>query len=120
MFPKKTEEVHALVDYSVKDHGYKNVNKVFVAKTIFKSSKDNAVCIGHLTHLNPIHINRAQYQDDINELMEALAEEKEQKDDKFYSKYSTTKEFTKFQIHLRTGKAYVKENNQHYETDVIG
>eukprot|EP00957_Ditylum_brightwellii_P067388 5116152-Ditylum_brightwellii.AAC.1 len=30
------------------------------------------------------------------------------------------KEFAKFQIHLRTGKAYAKENNQPYETDAIG
>eukprot|EP00957_Ditylum_brightwellii_P055186 4183441-Ditylum_brightwellii.AAC.1 len=87
---------------------------------IFKSSKDNTVCIGHLTHLNPICIDCAQYQDDINELMEALTDKKEQKDANFYRKHNTTKEFTKFQIHLRSGKAYVKENNQQYETNVIG
>eukprot|EP00957_Ditylum_brightwellii_P079805 6069339-Ditylum_brightwellii.AAC.1 len=91
-----------------------------MTKTTFKSSKDNAVCIGHLTHLNPIRIDCAQYQDDINELMEALADEKEQKNSKFYGKHNTTKEFAKFQIHLRTGKAYVKENNQRYETNMIG
>eukprot|EP00957_Ditylum_brightwellii_P028583 2159937-Ditylum_brightwellii.AAC.1 len=89
-------------------------------KMIFKSSKDNAVCTGHLTHLNLICIDCAQYQDDINELMEALAYKKEQKDAKFYKKHNTIKEFAKFQIHLRTGKAYVKENNHCYETDAIG
>eukprot|EP00957_Ditylum_brightwellii_P092279 7025863-Ditylum_brightwellii.AAC.1 len=52
--------------------------------------------------------------------MEALADEKEQKDSKFYGNHNTTKEFAKFQIYLRTGKAYVKENNQWYETDAIG
>eukprot|EP00957_Ditylum_brightwellii_P017161 1293869-Ditylum_brightwellii.AAC.1 len=52
--------------------------------------------------------------------MEALADKKEQKDAKFYGKHNTIKEFAKFQIHLRTGKAYVKENNQQYETDAIG
>eukprot|EP00957_Ditylum_brightwellii_P160266 12201132-Ditylum_brightwellii.AAC.1 len=52
--------------------------------------------------------------------MEALADKKELKDDKFYGKHNTTKEFAKFQIHLRTGKVYVKENNQRYETDAIG
>eukprot|EP00957_Ditylum_brightwellii_P058492 4435834-Ditylum_brightwellii.AAC.1 len=91
-----------------------------MTKTIFKSSKDNAVCIGHLTHLNPICINCAQYQDDIYKLMEALSDEKDQKDAKFYGKHNTTKEFAKLQIHLRIGKAYVKENNQRYETDAIG
>eukprot|EP00957_Ditylum_brightwellii_P009049 683800-Ditylum_brightwellii.AAC.1 len=91
-----------------------------MTKTIFKSLKDNAVCISHLTHLNPICIDCAQYQDDINELMEVLADEKEQKDEKIYGKHNTTKEFAKFQIHLRTGKAYAKENNQRYETDAIG
>eukprot|EP00957_Ditylum_brightwellii_P151712 11552986-Ditylum_brightwellii.AAC.1 len=74
--PQKPEEAHALVDCSVKAHGYKNismifhvilpisfhmfktliyqwlqVNKLFMMKTIFKSLKDKAVCIGHLTHL---------------------------------------------------------------------
>eukprot|EP00957_Ditylum_brightwellii_P111994 8540709-Ditylum_brightwellii.AAC.1 len=91
------------------------LNKLFMTKTIFNSSKDNAVCIGHLTHLNPIWFDGAQYQDDINELMEALADKEEQKDSKFYGKHNTTKEFAKFQIHLRTGKDYVKENNQQYE-----
>eukprot|EP00957_Ditylum_brightwellii_P108523 8277451-Ditylum_brightwellii.AAC.1 len=52
--------------------------------------------------------------------MEALSDEKEQKDLKFYRKYNTTKEFAKFQIHLRTRKAYVKENNQRYVTNAIG
>eukprot|EP00957_Ditylum_brightwellii_P172516 13134225-Ditylum_brightwellii.AAC.1 len=52
--------------------------------------------------------------------MEALADKKEQKDSKLYRKHNTTKEFTKFQIHLQTGKAYVKENNQWYETNAIG
>eukprot|EP00957_Ditylum_brightwellii_P182267 13886017-Ditylum_brightwellii.AAC.1 len=143
--PQKPEEAHALVDYSVKAHEYKNIsmifhimspilfhalkppiyqwlqlNKLFMTKTIFKSLKDNTVCISYLTHLNPIHIDRAQYQDDINALMEALADEKEQKDLKFYRKHNTTKEFAKFQIHLRAGKAYVKENNQRNETNAIG
>eukprot|EP00957_Ditylum_brightwellii_P148619 11315085-Ditylum_brightwellii.AAC.1 len=62
---------------------------------IFKSSKDNTVCIGCLTHLNLICIGRAQYQDDINELMKALADKKELKDDKFYSKHNITKELAK-------------------------
>eukprot|EP00957_Ditylum_brightwellii_P081796 6222815-Ditylum_brightwellii.AAC.1 len=91
-----------------------------MTKTIFKSLKNNAVCISHLTHLNLICIDHAQYQDDINELMEALVDEKEQKDAIIYRKHNTTKEFAKFQIHLRTGKAYVKENTQRYETDAIG
>eukprot|EP00957_Ditylum_brightwellii_P018904 1421563-Ditylum_brightwellii.AAC.1 len=91
-----------------------------MTKTIFKSSKDNAVCIGHCTHLNLISIDRARYQDDINKFMGALADKKEQKDSKFYRKHNTTKKFAKFRIHLRTGKAYVKENNQQYETDAIG
>eukprot|EP00957_Ditylum_brightwellii_P175160 13335487-Ditylum_brightwellii.AAC.1 len=52
--------------------------------------------------------------------MEVLADEKEQKDAKLYGKHNTTKEFAKFQTHLRTGKAYVKENNQRYKTEMIG
>eukprot|EP00957_Ditylum_brightwellii_P182883 13930303-Ditylum_brightwellii.AAC.1 len=78
-------------------------------KMIFKSLKDNTACLGHPTHMNRIRIDHAH---DINKLMEALADEKEQKDSKFLRKSNTTKEFAKFQIHLRTGKAYVKENNQ--------
>eukprot|EP00957_Ditylum_brightwellii_P205916 15345982-Ditylum_brightwellii.AAC.1 len=52
--------------------------------------------------------------------MEALADEKELKDNKFYDKHNTTKEFAKFQTHLRTGKAYIKEDNKRYKTDMIG
>eukprot|EP00957_Ditylum_brightwellii_P092916 7074873-Ditylum_brightwellii.AAC.1 len=52
--------------------------------------------------------------------MEALADEKEVKDNKFYNKHNTTKEFAKFQIHLCTGKAYIKEYNKLYRMDTIG
>eukprot|EP00957_Ditylum_brightwellii_P018511 1392240-Ditylum_brightwellii.AAC.1 len=96
------------------------LNKLFMTKTIFKSLKDNAMCIGHHTHLNLIWIDRVQYQDNINELMEALADKQEQKDSKLYGKHNTPKEFAKCQIHLRTRKAYIKENNQQYETNAIG
>eukprot|EP00957_Ditylum_brightwellii_P134819 10279035-Ditylum_brightwellii.AAC.1 len=128
-FPPKPDKAHALVDYSVKDYDCKKVsmifqfmspilfhafktamyqwlqlNKIFMMKMIFKSLKDNA----------------AQYQDNINELMEALADEKELKDNKFYDKHNTAKECAKFQIHLCTGKTYVKEDNKQCKMDAIG
>eukprot|EP00957_Ditylum_brightwellii_P202995 15332761-Ditylum_brightwellii.AAC.1 len=59
------------------------LNKYYMTKTIFKSLKDTIVNIGHLTNLNLFHINQNQYQDNINELMEAVLIKKEQKDQKF-------------------------------------
>eukprot|EP00957_Ditylum_brightwellii_P180176 13724445-Ditylum_brightwellii.AAC.1 len=48
------------------------VNIYYMTKTIFKSSKDTIINIGHLTNLNPFYIDQNQYQDSINELMGAV------------------------------------------------
>ena len=80
-FPANAVDVHRLFDYTVCKKGYKNVslilhamapmsfynfkipvyqwlqlNKMYMTKTIFKSSKDNVVCIGHLMNINPQRI----------------------------------------------------------------
>eukprot|EP00957_Ditylum_brightwellii_P197282 15029989-Ditylum_brightwellii.AAC.1 len=76
-FPAKAMGLYGLFDYTVCKKGYTNVSlilhamalmsfynfktpvyqwlqlsKVYMTKTIFKSSKDNVVCIGHLTNIN--------------------------------------------------------------------
>eukprot|EP00957_Ditylum_brightwellii_P179510 13675500-Ditylum_brightwellii.AAC.1 len=62
---------------------------------MFKSSKDNVVCLGHLTNINPQRIDRTQYQDQINELLDAIADKKHEKDPTFYRMHQTTSEFAR-------------------------
>eukprot|EP00957_Ditylum_brightwellii_P201360 15325282-Ditylum_brightwellii.AAC.1 len=75
---------------------------------IFKSYKDNVVCIGHLTNINPQRIDRTEYQDQINKLLDAIADKKHEKDLTFYKMHQTTSKFTRYHVHLRTGSAFVK------------
>eukprot|EP00957_Ditylum_brightwellii_P130712 9971634-Ditylum_brightwellii.AAC.1 len=63
---------------------------------IFKSSKDNVVCIGHLTNINLQRIDRTQYQDQINELLDAITDEKHKKDPTFYKMHQTTSKFARY------------------------
>eukprot|EP00957_Ditylum_brightwellii_P184507 14053379-Ditylum_brightwellii.AAC.1 len=96
-FPKKVPERKIFLDYevcetfknmslilyvmsSISYHEFKSPillwlmqNKYYMTKTIFKSSKDTIVQIGHLTNLNLFCVDRNQYQETINELMEAVS-----------------------------------------------
>eukprot|EP00957_Ditylum_brightwellii_P090648 6903800-Ditylum_brightwellii.AAC.1 len=74
----------------------------------------------HLTNINLQQIDCSQYQDQINKLLDAVAEEKHEHDPKFYEMHQTTSEFTKYHIHLYTDKAYMKVAKQKYETEAIG
>eukprot|EP00957_Ditylum_brightwellii_P119826 9142696-Ditylum_brightwellii.AAC.1 len=145
MFPAKAVEVHGLFYYKVCKKGYKNVslilhdmvpmpfynfktpvyqwlqlNKMYATKTIFKSSKDDVVCIVHLTNINPQHIDRTQYQDQINKLLDEIADEKHNKDPTFHEMHHTTSEYAKYHVHLCTDTAFVKIARQKYETEAIG
>eukprot|EP00957_Ditylum_brightwellii_P074078 5628886-Ditylum_brightwellii.AAC.1 len=60
------------------------MNKYYINKTIFKSSKDMAVCIGHITNMNPFQIDCTQYQESINLLMERSAQEKVAANKKYF------------------------------------
>eukprot|EP00957_Ditylum_brightwellii_P097871 7453927-Ditylum_brightwellii.AAC.1 len=76
--PKKATEIKSYFNYVVHDR-WKNIlliNKYYMNKTIFKSSKDTTVCIRHITNINPFQINCTQYQESINLLMEGSAQEK--------------------------------------------
>eukprot|EP00957_Ditylum_brightwellii_P138384 10547758-Ditylum_brightwellii.AAC.1 len=95
------------------------VNKMYMTKTIFKSSKDNVVCIGYLTNINPQRIDFTQYQDQINELLDAIADRKHEKDLMFYEMHQTMSEYAKYHVHLRTGSAFVKIAQQRYRTEAI-
>eukprot|EP00957_Ditylum_brightwellii_P056656 4294114-Ditylum_brightwellii.AAC.1 len=107
-FPKKAPEIKVFLDYEVckkhenvllilylmspiSYHDFKKpmmpwsmMNKYYMTKMIFKSSKDTIVNIGHLMNLNPFYIDKNQYKDSINKLMEAVSIKKEQKDQKFF------------------------------------
>ena len=61
-------------DFKTPVYQWLQLNKIYMTKTIFKSSKENVVCIGHLTNINPQRIDRTQYQDQINELLDAIAD----------------------------------------------
>eukprot|EP00957_Ditylum_brightwellii_P162702 12389800-Ditylum_brightwellii.AAC.1 len=76
------------------------MNKYFMNKAIFKSSKDTAVYVGHLTNINPFRISWAQYQEHINLLMEATEQEKVEKDANYYELFNTNAEHAKFEIQL--------------------
>ena len=71
-------------DFKTPVYQWLQLNKIYMTKTIFKSSKDNVVCIGHLTNINPQRIDRTQYQDQINKLLDAIADKKHEKDLTFY------------------------------------
>jgi hypothetical protein len=143
-FPANEVDVQRQFEYTVREKGYKNVslilhtmalmlfynfktplyqwlqlNKIYMTKTIFKSSKDNMVCIGHLTNINPQRIDCTQYQDQINKLLDAIAEEKHEKDPTFYKMHQTTSEYANYHVHLCTGSAFVKVAIQRYTREAI-
>eukprot|EP00957_Ditylum_brightwellii_P195369 14885368-Ditylum_brightwellii.AAC.1 len=143
-FPANAVDMQRLFEYTVRKKGYKNallilhamalmlfynfktpvyqwlqLNKMYMMKVIFKSSKDNVVCIGHLTTINHQRIDCTQYQDQINELLDAIADKKHEKDLTFYEMHHTTSKYAKHHIHLRTSSAFVKVAQQRYETEAI-
>ena len=79
-----------------------------MTKTIFKSSKDNVVSIGLLTNVNPQRIDCTQYQDQINKLLDAIADKKHKKDPTFYKMHQATSKFARYHAHLHTSSAFIK------------
>eukprot|EP00957_Ditylum_brightwellii_P102654 7823518-Ditylum_brightwellii.AAC.1 len=144
-FPEKAVEVYGLFDIIARKKGYKNIllilhamalisfynfktpvhqwlqlNRMYMTKTIFKSFKDNVVCIGHLTNINPQRIDCMQYQDQINKLLAAVADDKHDKGPNFYQMHHMASKSAKYHVHLCTGTAFVKIARQKYETEAIG
>eukprot|EP00957_Ditylum_brightwellii_P179853 13701054-Ditylum_brightwellii.AAC.1 len=142
-FPKKAQEIVIFLSYEVRKN-HKNVllilhvlspisyhafktpmmswlipNRYYMTKTIFKSSKDTIVQIGHLTNLNPFWIDHNQYQETINVLMEVVAIECIGKDQHFFELYNTTKDHAKYKIQLHPGHPVVHQNNKKIKTDAV-
>eukprot|EP00957_Ditylum_brightwellii_P048332 3668086-Ditylum_brightwellii.AAC.1 len=142
-FSKKAPEIKTFLNYEVREN-YKNIllvlhvmslisyhafktpmmpwlipNRYYMAKMIFKSSKDAIVQISHLTNLNPFQTDCIQYQEMINGLIEAVAINYVKKDPKFFELYNTTKDHVKFDIQLRPGHPAVRQNNKKIETDAF-
>eukprot|EP00957_Ditylum_brightwellii_P167400 12744263-Ditylum_brightwellii.AAC.1 len=92
---------------------------MYMTKTSIKSSKDNVVCIDHPTNINPQRIDGMQYQDQINKLLDAIADKKHDKDPTFYEMHHTTSEYAEYHVHLCTGTAFVKIARQKYKTEAI-
>eukprot|EP00957_Ditylum_brightwellii_P105686 8059318-Ditylum_brightwellii.AAC.1 len=59
------------------------------------------------------------YQDQINKLLDAVAEENHEQDPKICEMHQTTSEFAKYHIHLQMGKVYMKVEKQKYKTKAI-
>eukprot|EP00957_Ditylum_brightwellii_P121328 9252603-Ditylum_brightwellii.AAC.1 len=76
-------------DFNTPVYQWLQLNKIYMTKTIFKRSKDNVVSIGHLTNINPQRIDRTQYQDQIDKLLDVIANEKHKKDLTFYKMHQT-------------------------------
>eukprot|EP00957_Ditylum_brightwellii_P020456 1542040-Ditylum_brightwellii.AAC.1 len=68
--PKKVMEIKSYFNYMV-HYRWKNIslafhmNKYYMNKMIFKTSKDTTVCIGHIKNMNPFWIDCTQYQESI-------------------------------------------------------
>eukprot|EP00957_Ditylum_brightwellii_P206935 15350652-Ditylum_brightwellii.AAC.1 len=84
---------------------------------IFRSLKDTAVYIGHLTNISPFWISQTQYQEHINLLMEAIAQENMEKDAKYYELFSTNADHTMFEIQLQLGNPNVHHDGKKIEID---
>eukprot|EP00957_Ditylum_brightwellii_P112513 8577532-Ditylum_brightwellii.AAC.1 len=95
------------------------MNKFFTHKSIFKSLKDTAVCIGHLANISPFWISRTQYQEHINLLLEATVQEKVEKDAKYYKLFNTAVGHAKFDIQLYLGKQNVCYEGKQIKTDAL-
>eukprot|EP00957_Ditylum_brightwellii_P034997 2652799-Ditylum_brightwellii.AAC.1 len=95
--PKMAIEIKSYFNYVVHDM-WKNMNKFYMNKTIFKSSKDTTVCIGHITNVNLFWVNCTQYQESINLLMEGSAQEKVAANKKYFDWFNTMTDFEKYDI----------------------
>eukprot|EP00957_Ditylum_brightwellii_P165552 12603492-Ditylum_brightwellii.AAC.1 len=80
------------------------MNKYYMKKMIFKSSKDTTVCIGHIMNINPFRIDCTQYQESINLLMEGSAQEKVVANKKYFEWFDMTADFAKYYIQRWLGK----------------
>eukprot|EP00957_Ditylum_brightwellii_P099016 7542777-Ditylum_brightwellii.AAC.2 len=67
-------EIKNYFNYVAHDR-WKDMNKYYMNKAIFKSSKDTTVCIGHIMNINPFWINCTQYQESVNLLIEGSMQE---------------------------------------------
>eukprot|EP00957_Ditylum_brightwellii_P179055 13639595-Ditylum_brightwellii.AAC.1 len=61
-----------------------------------------------------------QYQDQINKLLDAIADKNHKKDPTFYKMHQTKSEFARYHVHLCPGSAFIKIARQRYETEAIG
>eukprot|EP00957_Ditylum_brightwellii_P046483 3527636-Ditylum_brightwellii.AAC.1 len=95
------------------------MNKFFMNKTIFKSSKDMTVCIWTSNSINPFRISRSQYQEHIKVLMEARAQEKVEKGKIYYELFNMISDHAKFDIQLCLGKPNVCHESKKIEMDTL-
>eukprot|EP00957_Ditylum_brightwellii_P025719 1946432-Ditylum_brightwellii.AAC.1 len=72
--------------------------------TIFWSSKDTVIIIGHFTGANQKAVHRLGYQDDINDLLDKSLDNLEEEDQEEYlATYQTNMEDAVYDIQICTG-----------------
>eukprot|EP00957_Ditylum_brightwellii_P098365 7494888-Ditylum_brightwellii.AAC.1 len=72
--------------------------------TIYRSSKDTVVCIGHLTGANQNTVHRLGYQDDINDLLDKELDDLDEEGmEEYLEMYGTNAEGAVYDIQIRTG-----------------
>eukprot|EP00957_Ditylum_brightwellii_P014590 1099129-Ditylum_brightwellii.AAC.1 len=95
-------------------------NQVFMDMTIYRSSKDTVVCIGHLTGANQNVVHRLGYQDDIdNSLDKALDDLNKEGMEEYLETYGTNTEDAVYNIQIRTGNPNIMIMGQCVESEVM-
>eukprot|EP00957_Ditylum_brightwellii_P010378 784692-Ditylum_brightwellii.AAC.1 len=87
-FPVKAVDVQQQFEYTVCEKGYKNVSLILHVMAPM-SFYDFKTPVYQWLQLN-------KYQDQINELLDAIADKKHVKDPTFYEMHQTTSKFAKY------------------------
>eukprot|EP00957_Ditylum_brightwellii_P170631 12988433-Ditylum_brightwellii.AAC.1 len=67
----------------------------------FSSTKETVQCLGHLTNINPLRIDRRGCHELINDLLIGAATEKAQNDAKLFKKINMTASHAKFNVQVQ-------------------
>eukprot|EP00957_Ditylum_brightwellii_P167024 12715478-Ditylum_brightwellii.AAC.1 len=95
-------------------------NQVFINMTIYWSSKDTVVMIGHLTSANQKAVHCLGYQDDINDLFDkSLNKLKEEDQEEYLVTYGTNMEDAVYDIQICTGNPNVTVMGIHTEYEAM-
>eukprot|EP00957_Ditylum_brightwellii_P127561 9727679-Ditylum_brightwellii.AAC.1 len=75
--------------------------------------------VGELMQINPAKVHKIQYQEYIDNILDNIAEEKNDMDLAYFNKYGTTMNVTKYKIQLRKYKIEMEMNNVKIATETL-